>query len=102
MVEVEKKFVITPEQEEALIEDAEFVGEKIFTDTYFDYSDHRLTTSDLWLRKRGEQFELKVPLNESMIARVSDQYHELEDEKEIASFLKLPYRGDFEKLLSAN
>jgi len=89
MIEVEKKFVITPEQERKLLEGAEFIGEKVFTDSYFDYSDYRMTASDLWLRKRDDRFELKVPLNDNTKARVSDQYHELETDEEIISALKL-------------
>jgi hypothetical protein len=34
MFEVEKKFILTPEQEKSLIEGAEVLGEKTFTDIY--------------------------------------------------------------------
>jgi thiamine-triphosphatase len=93
MIEVEKKFVITPEQESYLLDGAEFLGEKIFTDSYFDYPDYRMTSSDLWLRKRDDRFELKVPLNDNTKVRVSDQYHELETDEEIASYLKIDLSG---------
>ena len=102
MIEVEKKFVITPEQEALLIEGATFIGEKKFTDTYYDHLDHRMTISDLWLRKRDDNFELKVPLNKQGVERISDQYHELETEKEVAAFLKLSIETNFEDSLKQN
>ncbi len=83
MIEVEKKFILTPEQEKALIEGAEFLGEKQFTDIYYDDSDFSLTTKDIWLRERGGKFELKLPMNESLENRVSDQYRELDVEDDI-------------------
>lgn len=89
MIEVEKKFILTDEQQEKLTEGADFLGEKLFTDTYFDDSIYSLTTKDLWLRERSERFELKVTMNVSIEERVSDQYRELETESEIAQQLNL-------------
>lgn len=82
MIEVEKKFFITPQQEKLLIQDAEFVGEKVFVDEYFDYSNWSLTTKDTWLRMRGDRWELKMPLNIGP-DRMVDQYREIENESEI-------------------
>ena len=83
MIEVEKKFILTPEQEKTLVEGAEFSGEKQFTDIYYDDADFSLTTKDIWLRERGGKFELKLPMNESLENRVSDQYRELDVEDDI-------------------
>jgi len=83
MIEVEKKFILTPEQEKSFIEGAEFLGEKQFTDIYYDDADFYLTTKDIWLRERGGKFELKLPMNESLEHRVSDQYRELDVEDDI-------------------
>ena len=83
MIEVEKKFILTKEQEKKLIEGAEFLGEKQFTDVYYDDADFSLTTKDIWLRERSGKFELKLPMNESPENRVSDQYRELDVEDDI-------------------
>lgn len=83
MIEVEKKFILTPEQEKSIIKDAEFLGEKQFTDIYYDDADFSLTTKDIWLRERDGRHELKLPMNESLENRVSDQYRELDAEDDI-------------------
>ena len=62
MIEIEKKFILTPEQEQALIKGADFIEEKEFTDIYYDDKILSLTTKDIWLRERAGKFELKVPL----------------------------------------
>ncbi len=89
MFEVEKKFILTDDQQERLTEGAEFLGEKSFTDIYYDDAGYSLTTNDLWLRERDGNFELKVPMNLAIEERVSDQYRELETEREIAEQLNL-------------
>lgn len=83
MIEVEKKFILTSEQEKALIEGAEFLGEKQFTDIYYDDDNFSLTKKDIWLRGRDGKFELKLPMNESIENRISDQYRELDVEDDI-------------------
>lgn len=60
MIEVEKKFQPTPEQLEKLIEDAEFLGEKILHDIYYDYPDYRMFKKDVRFRNRNGNFELKI------------------------------------------
>ena len=86
MIEVEKKFILTTEQEKSLIEGADFLGEKKFTDIYYDDEDFSLTKKDLWLRNREGRFELKIPMNESIEKRISDQYRELESDEEILKY----------------
>src|SRR5579864_1260452 len=83
MIEVEKKFILTPDQEKKLIEGAEFVVEKQFTDIYYDDKDFSLTTKDIWLRERDSKYELKLPMNKSSERRVVDQYRELDVEDDI-------------------
>ena len=70
MIEVEKKFILTTEQEKSLIEGADFLGEKKFTDIYYDDEDFSLTKKDLWLRNREGRFELKIPKNITTIPTV--------------------------------
>lgn len=86
MIEVEKKFILTKDQEEDLIKDAEFLGEKKFIDIYYDDKKYSLTTKDIWFRQRGEKFELKLPMNVSLEERISDQYKEIEDENKIKEY----------------
>jgi len=88
MIEIEKKFILAPEQEKTLIEGAEFLGEKQFTDIYYDDKDFSLTTKDIWLRERGGKFELKLPINESLEKRISDQYRELDVEADILAHFR--------------
>jgi len=95
MIEVEKKFTLSEAEIEKLTQGAEFVGEKIFTDTYFDSPDYKLTTRDKWLRLRGDRFELKLPMNEGKGAsdRKLDQYEELDSDDEIRRVLGLKQQG---------
>jgi adenylate cyclase class IV len=86
MIEVEKKFILNKEQEASLISGADFLGEKIFTDTYYDDSSYSLTKKDIWLRSRAGKFELKIPMNESIEIRILDRYKEFENDEEILKY----------------
>ena len=88
MIEIEKKFILTKEKEDALMEGAEFLGEKEFTDIYYDDENFSLTTKDIWFRERAGRFELKISMNnnESTEDRISDRYRELEKEYEILEY----------------
>jgi len=96
MIEVEKKVILTNEQEKALINGAEFLGEKKFTDIYYDDEGCALTSKDVWLRSRGGRFELKIPMNMYTGNRVLDQYKELESDKDILNY----FRADIDKPLA--
>ena len=89
MIEVEKKFVLTTDNLTKLTKGAKFVGEKSFTDSYYDTVDYALSLKDHWLRDRNSKWELKVPYNNNIPKgkRVSDQYKEIENEKEISTQL---------------
>ncbi len=82
MIEVEKRYQLTDEQEKALLEGAEFQGEKLVHDVYYDYPDYRLTKKAIRLRKRGDRFELKI-------RKEAGVNGELENEKEIADYFDL-------------
>ena len=99
MIEIEKKFILTDEEEKALIKDAEFLGEVINTEKYYDDADYSLTKKDLWFRNRNGRFELKVPMNESIENRVSDQYMELEDDKDILEYFNVDLGQSMEDFL---
>lgn len=89
MIEVEKKFILTDEEEKRLLDGAEFLNEYTFTDTYYDTAEYALTSKDIWLRERDGKWELKIPLHKGA-ERLGDQYQELTDEDEIRNYLKIP------------
>jgi adenylate cyclase class IV len=111
VIEVEKKFLLSPEDEARLIDRAKLIGEKAIKDTYYDTSDYDLTLANMWLRQRGNEFELKVPLSVSD-DRTIDQYREVTDRTEICQVLGLPADGsdvatvlensDYEPFMSPN
>jgi len=66
-IEVERKF--KPQAPDTLKElvdtnGGECIGEKRFTDVYFDTAACVLTRRDIWLRQRGDGWELKLPLGD--------------------------------------
>ena len=95
MIEVEKKFLLTNEEKERLIEGAEFLVEKKQSDVYYDTADYKLTLKDWWLRSRNGIFELKVPLT-SENHRSVDQYEEYDDEDQIRELINLPKNKSFQ------
>lgn len=99
MIEVEKKFILTPENERRLLDGAEFVSERTFTDVYYDSDDYALTTNDIWLRARDSRWELKVSLRTDL-HRSGDQYEEIEDEGRIREKLRMPAGENLENDLS--
>ena len=98
MIEIEKKFLLSNEERERLLEGAVLESEKTFTDTYYDTSDYALTTKDTWFRFRDGTSELKVPrAMESYDTNAVDQYDELLTEKEIRQYLRLPSHKTFKE-----
>lgn len=89
MIEVERKFRLTPEVKEKIVKEAKFVDVKEIHDAYWDTKDWALTLKCFWLRKRGERFELKVPLYGNGL-KLGEHFSELEDDSSIASELGLP------------
>lgn len=104
MIEVEKKFTLSKDDKARVVQGAEFLGEKSFRDTYYDTSDFALTTSDKWLRLRGDRFELKLPMNEGKGAssRRLDQYEELDTDEAILQALNLSLNGSLKQTLKVN
>ena len=98
MFEVEQKFILSEEDIERLVDGAEFLGEKTFTDTYFDTAEFALTKNDMWLRKRGEEFELKIPMREVTESR-TNQYQEIEGEDKIREVFSIaPFKSFVEDI----
>lgn len=94
MIEVEKKFILSEKDISRLTDGADFLGENIFTDTYYDTADYALTKNDMWLRKRGNQFELKLPMHLGD-SSLSQQYQEIEGEEKIREIFAVPVQSDF-------
>lgn len=84
---------MSKEEKARLIDGADFFGEKILNDFYYDTKDYLLTTKDKWLRFRNNRFELKLPMPGNSRHRLIDQYEELEDEISIRRALNLPSKG---------
>ncbi len=101
MIEVEKKFLLNEDDITRLTNGAEFLKERVFTDTYYDTPSFSLTTKDIWLRARDNRFELKLPLHKG-VDRLADQYEELEDEEKIRTALGLAKQGSFSDDLKEN
>lgn len=85
MIEVEKKIIIDEEQLKKIEKRGILVETKILADTYLDTVDFRFTTSDIWLRERNCQFELKVGMKG--IEGSIDRYREIKEEPEILKML---------------
>lgn len=100
MFEVEKKFILSESDIARLVEDADFVGEKTFTDIYYDTKEFALTKNDIWLRKRGEDFELKLPMHLGD-KNFSQQYQEIEGEEKIREIFAIAAINDFESDINA-
>ncbi len=88
MIEIEKKFHLSPDQQKSLLAGAELISEKQVVDSYFDNSSYELTTKDWWLRNRNGAFELKVGLKDHDM-RIINQYNEISDEDEIRTKLNI-------------
>ncbi len=99
MIEIEKKFFLTKDDKARLIKGAEFLGEKVFADTYYDTSDYALTTRDMWLRSRDNIFHLKISARKTEKRQIGE-YHELETEEEIRKELRMARGKDLKKDLT--
>lgn len=82
MIEIEKRYFLTNEQEQSLLADADFIKETNVHDVYYDYPDYRLMKKDIRLRKRNDKFELKIRKSPGVNG-------EIENEKEIAQYFDL-------------
>lgn len=101
MIEVEKKFLLTSMQQDALLDSAQELGEKTVKDEYFDTAEYRLTINNLWFRKRNNNYELKVPLRSHDKALfAANRFHELTTIEEICQELNLNEEAGFESELS--
>lgn len=96
MFEVEKKFILNEDQRRKLLEGAKFLREEIFTDAYYDNEEFSLGSNDMWLRKRGNDFNLKIPMRQQQEEMIN-KYHEIEGEMAIREIFAIPVAGTFEQ-----
>ncbi len=101
MMEIEKKFQLSNQQKQRLLEGATFISEQSITDSYYDNTSHDLTKQDCWLRCRNDKYELKVG-SKNYDKRTIQKYTELNTEETIREFLKIPQVGTLEEDLIAN
>lgn len=64
--------------------------------TYYDTPEHALTKNDIWLRKSGENWEVKIPAI-SATGKGAVQYQEIEGEDKIRQVFDVVPEVDFEK-----
>jgi len=100
-VEVEQKFTV-PENYRTVMESngAFLVSEKTLSDIYLDTEDLALLRRDVWLRRRGDVWELKVPACKNVRNTGGmTQYREItgrrEVEKEVANLIE----NDMDKMV---
>ena len=98
MIEIEKKFILKPGDAEKLTAGAEPVGQKQFTDVYYDTANYALTKKDWWLRSRAGRFELKISMSPYKV-RLVDQYEELEEEGAIKKALNMKAKESLSEVL---
>lgn len=100
-IEIEKKFILSDAQKEALLEDAESVGEATIEDSYLDTESYDLTLQDYWFRLRDGLYELKAPLRSGAGSyEGTNRYRELTDIDAISSELGLNASNEIEVNLS--
>ncbi len=95
MIEVERKIFIDESELKKIEQSAEFLESVLITDIYFDTSDFRFTTSDIWLRERNCQYELKIGIK-GMNGAI-DRYLEINDERVILVKLGLENENELAK-----
>ncbi|MBI5369859.1 CYTH domain-containing protein [Candidatus Uhrbacteria bacterium] len=98
---MERKFLLTDDEIERLTADAQFFGVVVNVDTYFDTPTFDLTIKDIWLRQRGERFEIKMPMH-TKLDRIANQYDEIEDEMKIREILNLSTAGKMADALASS
>ena len=101
MIEVEKKFQPTEEQLKMLLAGAEFLGEKEYTDIYYDLPDLSFYKRELRLRKRNDDYELKIQISDSKQHKAVFN-EEVTESGEILARLGFDRNDNLEKIIREN
>lgn len=99
MIEVEKKFYLSGDQQKGLIDNATFVSKKEIIDVYYDTDDCALTRKLWWLRYRNGALELKT-VRKISAAEDVDFFDEFVEENVIRAKLGLTAGGSIEEAFS--
>ena len=91
-IEIEKKVSLEPHQIQKIARIGHLLSETRIDDRYFDTADYHYTTQNIWLRQRGEAFELKVGIKKQNGS--IDRYEEITDKKCILEYLGADIDGD--------
>jgi adenylate cyclase class IV len=100
MIEVEKKVILSNEKLNSFLKKAIFLKEIKILDSYFDNENYKYTLDNTWIRKRDDNFEIKVGIkknNESF-----NEYQELTKKNEIYEFLEMENDISIEDFLKKN
>ena len=100
MIEIEKKVILTKEKLDEIIKKASFIKEVRIQDSYFDTLDYKYTSNNTWIRKRDENFEVKVGLSKRNSS--FNQYEELIDLDEIYKFFNIKEKISIENFFKKN
>ncbi len=100
MIEIEKKFLADKSDIERITKDAEFVGETINDDTYYDKNFY-LTKKDIYIRKRNETFEMKIGVRRRGFEGIISTYREVDNKDLIRKELSITKKGTLESDLEA-
>jgi adenylate cyclase class IV len=87
MIEVEKKVILSTEKLNSFLKKAIFLKEIKIIDSYFDNNDYQYTLNNTWIRKRDDNFEIKVGINKSN--GLYNEYQELTKKEEIYNFFNI-------------
>lgn len=104
-IEVELKFILSPQKEELLLCDAQFIELREFTDTYYDTHHYDLSCKGIFLRTRYGQFTLKCPQkhdNELLKQQNNSPQQEITDVAEICKLLALLNLDNIHESLSTS
>jgi len=100
MIEVEKKFLAEEGDIERITKNAEFIGETINNNTYYDTKDFSLAKADKFLRNRNGNYELKIFIGER--GSGVDSYLELEADEEIKKHFRISKNESLKHYLKEN
>jgi len=87
MIEVEKKFKLNDRWIEKIQHEGIFIGREKLYDIYYDTDKWCYTLQNMWLRKRGDFFELKVGVQKKR--GLISHYYEITDAANILQAMKL-------------
>ena len=87
--EIELKFEVPEDYRSSLLSlQASLVSEVLLEDIYFDTAHYDLLRQDVWLRRRGENWEVKIPLSDNFHSDGMTQYREVEGLENVSVELK--------------